>query len=158
MASFLAQEAEELAALLSVLIPVLASVVVTILCVIGCCCMVNTSTVTIKKKFDEEMKDTTYEEIDLTYFENEKAKNLGGKTKSNKKPTASRPKTPKISLDQSAVTEPSEDSSKPNDIHETVQDDKEHDNVVDNEMPNGKKLSVISDPGYQANMRFLLQR
>ena len=155
MASFLAQEAEELAALLSVLIPVLASVVVTILCVIGCCCMVNTSTVTIKKKFDEEMKDTTYEEIDLTYFENEKVKRLGEKTKSNKKQLVSRPKTPKISLDQSAV---SEDSSKPNEIHETVQDDKEHNNVVDNEMPNGKKLSVISDPGYQANMRFLLQR
>ena len=108
-------------------------------------------------------KDTTYDEIDLEQLEEEFAKKNNISKKNNNKKLekngtakSKRPKTPKISVNQQQQdanpdTSVSGEDQTPSTITNHVDDE-----VIVNDVT--KKISNISDPGYQANMRFLMQR
>ena len=108
-------------------------------------------------------KDTTYDEIDLEQLEEEFAKKNNPSKKNNNKKLEQngitkpkRPKTPKISVNQQQQdanpdTSVSAEDQTPSTITNHVDDE-----VIVNDVT--KKISNISDPGYQANMRFLMQR
>ena len=109
----------------------------------------------------KEMTEKKYEEFELEFHKNAKE----------------RPKTPKILVNHITTTEIPEDQNcikakKSETVPPDVSENKNHDDLKQSEKKiwtNGEqKISFdlratppvggISDPGYQANMRFLLQR
>ena len=110
-------------------------------------------------------KDTTYDEIDLEQLEEEFAKkNTTNKKKNNKKleqngiiKPQKRPKTPKISVNQQQQSTNQETSGSCGE-DDVVSNGDVDEAVVNDVKSEVKKISNISDPGYQANMRFLMQR
>ena len=128
--------------------------------------MIHSSPNTIKKELANDLnKDTTYEEIDLEQLEEEFAKKNtnNNKKKNNKKleqngiiKPQKRLKTPKISVNQQQSTNQETSGSCGED--DVVSNGDVDEAVVNDVKSEVKKISNISDPGYQANMRFLMQR
>jgi hypothetical protein len=150
------KDREEFAELVTILVPVLSSVVLTLIVALACCCWIHSSNVSLQRKMTSAMREKKYEDIELEDQQLEEVKVI--------KATDQVEQRPKTSTASSRIT--TAKSERPKTNGHVVQADTNHndDEKVSREKAikaiesEQKKLSVISDPGYQANMRFLLAR
>lgn len=133
---------EDVASLVTVLVPVLASVIATCVIVICCCCWIHSSTITLEREMKKAIKGQKYEEIELEM--QQPIDDVGKPEPQAKKKTRAvtiEKERPKSSKEE----RPAED-----------EEDKGQQQIKAD--PHARKISTISDPAYQANMRSLLNR
>ena len=123
----------EIAEILAIIIPVISSVIVTILVILGCCCWIHSSNLNIEKEVKQK---AVQQKVEPPEFE---LKEVSIEPRNNVK-TAKK----KRKIQQEIPIETNRGKDK-------IPDE----NFQNFENP---KISVISDPGYQANMKYLLRR
>ena len=126
-----------IAEILAILIPVISSVIITIIVILGCCCWIHSSNLNIEKAAKQKAVEEKEEPPEFELKEVSIDRSSSSKSVKTAKRKRKVPKVPES-------TEENE-STNTEDIE----------NPVDTVKP---KISVISDPGYQANMKYLLRR
>lgn len=129
-----ASEGQEVAEIVTILVPVLTSVVIVFLLVIACCCWIHSSTLSVKAEMKKanslDKAESEDFEIDFTFPLEDSMK-------------VARPKT---SVDEAIkITDNGRQRPKTATVEENLEEEP-------------KRLSVISDLGYQSNMRHLLHQ
>ena len=139
------EQNEAIAQVLTILIPVIMSVIVTILVIIVCCCWIHSSNLKIEKESIKKVES----EKENPEFELENIKIEG--------PKRAKTGTKRIQSAPKIITNDVIDESQTNDvIDEIITNDVIDQNKTDD--VTAKKVSTISDPGYQANLKHLLRR
>ena len=128
-----AENEVEIAEILAILIPVISSVIITILVILGCCCWIHSSNLNIEKEVKQK---AVHEKVEPPEFE-----------------------LKEVSIDNSGLRNVKTAKKKrkvhQNNIEDIPIETNREENIPDEINP---KISVISDPGYQANMKYLLRR